>query len=161
MAMNLVGIGYDVHELVEGRKLILGGVEIPHGQGLKGHSDADVLMHAICDAVLGALGEADIGHFFPTTDARWRDAPSKIFLQEAARQVAFKQGKIVNVDDTMIAQQPKMAPHIHGMKVNIAAALGLSVDRVGVKATTNETLGFIGRGEGIAAMAVASVQLPG
>src|SRR5262245_37505775 len=159
--MNLVGIGYDVHRLVEGRKLVLGGVEIPHGKGLEGHSDADVLMHAICDAVLGALGEPDIGHFFPNTDERWRNAPSKVFLQEAARQAAFRSGSIVNVDATLIAQEPKVAPHVHAMKVNVAAALGLNIARVGIKATTNEHLGFVGRGEGIAAMAVASVQIAG
>jgi 2-C-methyl-D-erythritol 2,4-cyclodiphosphate synthase len=155
-----VGIGYDVHQLVAGRKLILGGVEIPHTKGLDGHSDADALMHAICDAVLGALGEEDIGHFFPNTDPRWKGAPSKVFLQEAARQVAFKQGKIVNVDATVIAQAPKIYPFIRDMKICIAEALGLSVEQVGVKATTNETMGFVGREEGIAAMAVASVDLP-
>ena len=155
-----VGIGYDVHALVEGRKLILGGVDIPHPKGLDGHSDADVLMHAICDAVLGALGEADIGHFFPNTDPRWRGAPSKLFLKEAAQHVNFHEGKIVNVDATIVAQQPKLFPHISEMKVNIAEALGLSLRQVGIKATTNELLGFIGREEGIAAMAVASVDLP-
>ena len=158
--MNHVGIGYDVHQLVEGRKLVLGGVEIPHSKGLDGHSDADALMHAICDAVLGALGEADIGHFFPNTDPRWSGAPSRVFLQEAARQVVFREGRIVNIDATLIAQQQKIAPHIQAMKVNIASALGLNVNRVGIKATTNEHLGFIGREEGIAAMAVASVELP-
>ena len=157
--MNHVGIGYDVHQLVEGRKLVLGGVEIPHEKGLDGHSDADVLMHAICDAVLGALGEGDIGHFFPNTDPRWKGAPSKVFLQEAARQVAFREGKIVNVDATLIAQRPKIAPHIHEMKIKVAEALGLNINRVGIKATTNELLGFLGREEGIAAMAVASVEL--
>ena len=158
--MNHVGIGYDVHQLVENRKLFLGGVEIPHSKGLDGHSDADVLMHAICDAVLGALGEGDIGHFFPNTDPRWKGAPSRVFLQEAARQVGFREGKIVNIDATLIAQRPMIAPHIHEMKVNVAAALGLNINRVGIKATTNEHLGFIGREEGIAAMAVASVELP-
>ncbi len=155
-----VGIGYDVHPLVAGRRLILGGVEIPHSKGLEGHSDADVLMHAICDAVLGAIGEGDIGHFFPNTDPRWRGAPSKIFLEEAARQVGFRQAKIVNIDATMIAQEPKLMPHAQDMKMNIAQALGINPARVGIKATTNEHLGFIGRGEGIAAMAVASVDLP-
>ncbi len=155
-----VGIGYDVHALVEGRKLTLGGTEIPHPKGLEGHSDADVLMHAICDAVLGALGEGDIGHFFPNTDPRWRNAASKIFLQEAARQVTFHEGQIVNLDATIIAQQPKLAPHIHAMKLNIASALGINPKRIGIKATTNEQLGFLGREEGIAAMAVASVDLP-
>ena len=155
-----VGIGYDVHALVEGRKLVLGGVEIAHTKGLEGHSDADVLMHAICDSLLGALGESDIGHFFPNTDPRWRGAPSRVFLREAARLVALRQGKIVNVDATVIAQAPKMAPHIHEMKIKIAEALEVNVQRVGIKATTNEHLGFIGREEGIAAMAVAGVDLP-
>ena len=155
-----VGIGYDVHALITGRKLILGGVEIPHTKGLEGHSDADALMHAICDAVLGALGEADIGHFFPNTDPRWRGASSQVFLKEAARQVAASRGKIVNIDATVIAQQPKLSPYLAGMKTNIAAALGVESKWIGIKATTNEHLGFIGREEGIAAMAVASVDLP-
>jgi 2-C-methyl-D-erythritol 2,4-cyclodiphosphate synthase len=154
-----VGIGYDVHALVEGRKLILGGVEIPHTKGLEGHSDADVLMHAICDAVLGALGEVDIGHLFPNTDPRWRGASSKIFLQEAARLAALRQCKLVNIDATVIAQAPKIVPHIQKMKNNIAEALGISFQQVGIKATTNEHLGFLGREEGIAAMAVASLDL--
>jgi 2-C-methyl-D-erythritol 2,4-cyclodiphosphate synthase len=158
--MNHVGIGYDVHPLVAGRKLILGGVEIPHPKGLDGHSDADVLMHAICDAVLGALGEGDIGTFFPNTDPRWRGAASKVFLEEAARQVAFHNGTIVNIDATVMAEQPKISPHVSNMKTQIAAALKINVQRVGIKATTNEHLGFIGRGEGVAAMAVASVELP-
>jgi 2-C-methyl-D-erythritol 2,4-cyclodiphosphate synthase len=156
-----VGIGYDVHGLVQGRKLILGGVEIPHTKGLDGHSDADVLMHAICDALLGAIGEVDIGHFFPNTDPRWKGVASRIFLEEAARQVARLQGKIVNVDATLVAQQPKLFPFIASMKTNIAGALGLPTRQVGIKATTNEHLGFIGREEGIAAMAVAAVDLPG
>jgi 2-C-methyl-D-erythritol 2,4-cyclodiphosphate synthase len=155
-----VGIGYDVHALVAGRKLILGGVEIPHPKGLDGHSDADVLMHAICDALLGALGEEDIGHFFPNTEPRWKGAPSRVFLEEAARQIARRKGDIVNVDATIIAQQPKVYPHIAEMKTRIAAALGVSERQIGVKATTNEGMGFIGREEGIAAMAVASVELP-
>ncbi len=155
-----VGIGYDVHALVAGRKLVLGGVEIPHSKGLDGHSDADALMHAACDALLGALGEADIGHFFPNTDSRWRNAPSRVFLEEAARHVARRGGKIVNVDATVIAQQPKLQPHMAEMQRRIAAALGVDAKQIGVKATTNEHLGFIGREEGIAAMAVASVDLP-
>jgi 2-C-methyl-D-erythritol 2,4-cyclodiphosphate synthase len=158
--MTHVGIGYDVHQLVAGRKLVLGGVEIPHPKGLDGHSDADALMHAICDAVLGALGEEDIGHFFPNTDPRWKGVPSKIFLAEAAKQVAKRGGKIVNVDATLIAQAPKIYPHIVDMKKHIAAALGVTEKQIGVKATTNETMGFIGREEGIAAMAVASIHLP-
>ena len=158
--MTHVGIGYDVHQLVAGRELVLGGVVIPHPKGLDGHSDADALMHAICDAVLGALGEEDIGHLFPNTDSRWKDAPSKIFLEEAAHLVSLQQGKIVNIDATVIAQAPKIYPHIAAMKKNIADALGLREVQVGVKATTNECLGFIGREEGIAAMAVASIHLP-
>ena len=158
--MTHVGIGYDVHQLVAGRKLILGGVEIPHLKGLEGHSDADVVMHAVCDAVLGALGKADIGTFFPNSDPRWRNAASKIFLEEAARQVQFEKGKLVNVDVTISAQEPKIMPHAGKMKRNIADALGIQEKKVGIKATTNEHLGFIGRGEGIAAMAVASIHLP-
>ncbi|HPC59641.1 MAG TPA: 2-C-methyl-D-erythritol 2,4-cyclodiphosphate synthase [Verrucomicrobiota bacterium] len=155
-----VGIGYDVHALATGRRLVLGGVEIPHPKGLEGHSDADALLHAICDAVLGALGEADIGHFFPNTDPRWKGAPSRIFLEEAARQVQSRGGRIVNVDATVLAEAPRIYPHITQMKANVAAALQVSIRQVGIKATTNESLGFIGRQEGIAAMAVAAVDLP-
>jgi 2-C-methyl-D-erythritol 2,4-cyclodiphosphate synthase len=155
-----VGIGYDVHRLVPGRKLVLGGVEIPFEKGLDGHSDADVLMHAVCDAVLGAMGLRDIGTFFPNTDPRWKDAPSRRFLHEAAQQVKFKEGRIVNIDATVIAEQPKIGPYVEKMREHIAAALGINIQKVGVKATTNERLGFIGREEGIAAMAVASVDLP-
>jgi 2-C-methyl-D-erythritol 2,4-cyclodiphosphate synthase len=158
--MTHVGIGYDVHQLLPGRKLILGGVQIEHVKGLDGHSDADVLMHAICDAILGALGLGDIGHFFPNTDPRWRGAASKVFLHEAALQVKFLGGSIVNIDSTLIAQAPKIAPHIEGMKRNIADALSVNIKKVGIKATTNEQMGFIGREEGIAAMAVASIELP-
>jgi len=155
-----VGIGYDVHQLVEGRQLILGGVDIPHTKGLDGHSDADALMHAITDAVLGAIGEGDIGQFFPNTDPRWKGAPSRIFLEEAARQVTLRKGRLVNVDASLIAQAPKLMPHVQAMKANIAAALGLDPRKVGIKATTNEKMGFVGREEGIAAMAVANVDLP-
>ena len=155
-----VGIGYDVHRLVSGGKVILGGVEIPFEKGLLGHSDAYVLINAICDAVLGAIGLKDIGSFFPNTDPRWKGAPSKLFLHEAAQQVKFKEGRIINIDATVIAQQPKVGPHVDKMKEHIATALDISFDRVSVKATTNEHLGFIGREEGIAAMAVASILLP-
>ena len=155
-----VGIGYDVHQLVAGRKCVLGGVEIPHPKGLDGHSDADALMHAICDAVLGALGEEDIGHFFPNTDPRWRGVPSRVFLEEAARQVLRRNGRIVNIDATVIAQAPKIYPHLAEMKKCIAGALGTREAQIGIKATTNELMGFIGREEGIAAMAVASIDLP-
>jgi len=156
--MVRVGIGYDVHALVAGRKLVLGGVEIPHDKGLEGHSDADVLMHAICDAILGALGLADIGHFFPNTDPMWKGAPSKVFLQEAARRMRLIGGTLVNVDSTVIAQAPKIFPHLEKMKSNIAEALGVNFQTIGIKATTSEHLGFIGREEGIAAMAVASIE---
>ena len=134
---------------------------IEHDAGLDGHSDADVLMHAICDAVLGAIGEGDIGSFFPPSDPQWKNAPSKIFLEEAARQIAKRNGQLINVDAMLIAEAPRIAPHIPAMKENIATALGITADAVGVKATTNETMGFVGRGEGMAAHAVASVELPG
>ena len=155
-----VGIGYDIHPLVSGRKLVLGGVHIAHAKGLEGHSDADVLMHAICDAVLGALGQEDIGHFFPNTDPRWKNSPSKVFLEEAARQIAFQEGRLINVDATILAEEPRIYPHVQAMKENIAAALNVNIRRIGLKATTNERLGSLGRGEGIAAMAVASIDLP-
>src|SRR5688572_4052967 len=158
--MNRVGIGYDVHQLVTGRKLVLGGVELVHTKGLEGHSDADVLMHAICDAVLGAIGLGDIGTFFPNTDPKWRGVASRVFLEEAARQVELRQGRIINIDATIMAQAPKISPHVAAMKANIAKALNILEERVGIKATTNEHLGFIGREEGMAAMAVASIDLP-
>ena len=154
------GIGYDVHRLLEGRPLWLGGVEIEHDMGLDGHSDADVLMHAICDAVLGALGQGDIGSFFPPSEPQWKDAPSRIFLEKAAELVAEADGKIVNIDATLIAEAPKILPHVPAMKVAVAQALYISPNQVGIKATTNELLGFLGRGEGMAAMAVAGVNLP-
>lgn len=152
-----VGIGYDVHALVAGRKLVLGGVEIPHEKGLDGHSDADALIHAICDAVLGALGEPDIGTYFPNTDPRWLGAASRTFLEQVAQLVARRRGRIVNVDATVIAQEPKLMSHVPNMKASIAGALGIQASQVGIKATTNEGMGFIGRQEGIAAMAVAAV----
>ena len=158
--MNRVGLGYDVHQLKEGRPLILGGVEIPHETGLDGHSDADVIMHAICDAILGALGEGDIGSFFPPSDPQWKDASSKIFLEEAAKQIKKQNGRLINIDAMLIAEAPKIAPHIPTMKNNIAGALGVNPKDIGIKATTNETMGFVGRGEGMAAHAVASVEIP-
>ena len=154
------GIGYDVHRLVEGRPLWLGGVEFEHDHGLDGHSDADVLMHAICDAGRGASGEGDIGSYFPPSDPQWKDAPSRIFLAEAAALVSKGGGKIVNIDATLIAEAPKILPHVPAMKVAVAQALYISPDQVGIKATTNELLGFLGRGEGMAAMAVAAVNMP-
>jgi 2-C-methyl-D-erythritol 2,4-cyclodiphosphate synthase len=158
--MTFVGIGYDVHRLMHERKLILGGVTIPHPTGLDGHSDADVLMHAVCDAVLGALGQGDIGTFFPNSDPRWKGAPSKVFLQEAARQVKLQGGRIINIDATLIAQAPKVMPHAEAMKRNMGEALGIDFHRIGIKATTNEGMGFVGREEGIAAFAVACVDRP-
>ena len=158
--MHLTGIGYDVHRFIEGRPLILGGVEIPHSHGLDGHSDADVLVHAIADAVLGAIGERDIGFHFPNTDPSIRGISSLEILRKAAALVVENGGHLVNIDATLIAEAPKIGPHIGMMRDRLAAALGLPVARVGVKATTNECMGFIGRGEGIAAMAVASVELP-
>ncbi len=152
-----VGIGYDVHQLVTGRPLIIGGVEIPHTHGLDGHSDADVLSHAIADAVLGALGEPDIGHFFPPTDQSIKGISSLDILKKI-RSVADEKGfAICNVDSTLIAEAPKILPHAAEMKRNIAGALAIGVEQVGIKATTNETMGFAGREEGMAAHAVAAV----
>ena len=158
--MNLTGIGYDVHRFAENRALILGGVEIPHTHGLDGHSDADVLVHAIADAVLGAIGERDIGHHFPNSDESIRGISSIEILRKAGALVGERGGRVINIDATLIAEAPKIGPHVAQMRENLAAALGIPVARVGVKATTNERMGFLGRGEGIAAMAVASVLLP-
>ena len=159
--MNLVGTGYDVHRFAEGRKLILGGVEIPHTHGLDGHSDADVLCHAIADAILGAIGERDIGHHFPNNDPTIRGISSLEIVRKAASLVAAAGGKLNNIDSCLIAEAPKISPHISAMKANLARVLGLDERRVGIKATTNERMGFLGRGEGMAATAVASVEMPG
>ncbi|HUE11714.1 MAG TPA: 2-C-methyl-D-erythritol 2,4-cyclodiphosphate synthase [Steroidobacteraceae bacterium] len=156
--MTLLGIGYDVHRLVRGRKLILGGVDIPHDTGLDGHSDADALCHAIADAALGAIGERDIGFHFPNSDESIRGISSIEILRRVALILAAQHARVLNVDSTIIAEAPKMAPHIAAMRENIAAALGLPARRVGVKATTNEMLGFAGRGEGIAALAITNVE---
>ena len=158
--MNRVGIGYDVHRLVEGRPLILGGVEIPHTHGLDGHSDADVLSHAIADALLGAAGERDIGHHFPNTDESIRGISSLEILRRVASVVSDKGSGIINVDVTLVSEAPKIAPHLDAMRARIAEALGIAPERVGVKATTNEGMGFLGRREGIAAMAIASISEP-
>ena len=155
--MTRTGIGYDVHPYAEGRAFILGGVEIPHHQGLMGHSDADVLSHAIADAILGALGEPDIGHWFPPSDQSIAGISSLKILEKVASVAAAKGATIENVDSTVIAEAPKVNPHRDAMKAKIAAALSISIDRVGIKATTNERLGFVGREEGVAAMAVACV----
>jgi len=158
--MNRVGIGYDVHPFEEGRPLVLGGVTIPHARGLKGHSDADVLCHAIADAVLGAMGLPDIGYYFPPSDASIEGICSLKILEKCAALAAEKGGIIENVDSTLIAEAPRVMKHAPAMKENIGAALGITADQVGVKATTNERMGFVGREEGIAAMAVASVRFP-
>jgi len=157
--MTLSGIGYDVHRFASNRPLIVGGVEIPYHLGLEGHSDADVLSHAIADAVLGAVGERDIGYHFPNSDESIRGISSLEILRKAATIVRERGGTLNNVDATLIAQAPKIGPHVAQMRTNIANVLGLDPRRVGVKATTNEEMGFIGRGEGIAALAVASVNL--
>ena len=153
-----IGHGYDVHKLVEGRKLILGGVEIPHALGLLGHSDADVLLHAVSDALLGAAGLGDIGVHFPDTDPQYKGADSRVLLQIVGQKVAEKGYRISNIDVTMIAQKPKLKPHIPQMKQNIADTLGLESDRVNVKATTEEHLGFTGREEGLSCHAVCLLE---
>jgi len=153
-----IGHGYDVHRLVAGRKLILGGVDIPFETGLLGHSDADVLLHAISDAILGAIGEGDIGRHFPDTDPAFKGASSLLLLGEVMALADRKGYRIGNVDATIVAQRPKLAPYIVRMKENIAAVLGCDASRVNVKATTTEELGFAGRQEGIAAYSVALLE---
>jgi 2-C-methyl-D-erythritol 2,4-cyclodiphosphate synthase len=150
-----IGQGFDAHALVAGRRLVIGGVEIPYEKGLAGHSDADVLIHAVCDALLGAAGLGDIGAHFPDTDARFKDIDSRKLLREVARLLAGHRLSVVNVDATVIAQAPRIAPYITQMRNNIAADLGVPAADVNVKAKTTEKLGFVGRGEGIAAEAVA------
>jgi len=161
--MNLVGIGYDIHAFApesSGRRLVLGGVEIPNSPGLDGHSDADVLCHAIADAILGAVGDNDIGHHFPNTDESIRGISSLEIVRKSVAIVAAQGGRIVNIDSSLIAEVPKIGPHLDAMRQCLAEAIGIAPRRVGIKATTNERLGSIGRREGIAAMAVASVELP-
>jgi len=155
-AMHIrIGQGFDVHAFAAGRKLILGGVEIDHEKGLLGHSDADVLTHAVCDALLGAAALGDIGHLFPDTDARFAGADSLDLLAEVMSQVRQAGFSVGNIDVTVIAQQPRLAPHIPKMREKLAAAMQVDVAQIGIKATTSEHLGFTGRSEGIAAMAVA------
>lgn len=156
--MYRIGHGYDVHRLVTGRKLILGGVDVPYERGLLGHSDADVLLHALSDAILGAIGEGDIGRHFPDTDPAYKGADSIKLLEHVMALADGKGYRIGNVDATVVAQRPKLAPFILQMKGNIARALSTEEDRVNVKATTTEELGFAGRGEGIAAYAVALLE---
>jgi len=154
MTIFRVGQGFDVHALVAGRRLVVGGVEIPHDKGLLGHSDADVLLHAICDALLGAAALGDIGRHFPDSDARYKDADSRALLRHVAQLVRESGYAVANVDATIIAQAPRMAPHIPRMVAHIAADIGVDERSVNVKATTTESLGFTGRGEGIAAQAI-------
>ena len=153
-----IGQGFDVHQLVAGRRLVMGGVEIPHDKGLLGHSDADVLLHAICDALLGAAALGDIGRHFPDTDARYRGIDSRELLRHVGKLLVDRGHRVVNVDATIIAQAPRMAPHIPAMVANIAADLGVAAGGVNVKATTTEKLGFAGRGEGIAAQAICLIE---
>ncbi len=156
--MTRVGIGYDVHQFAENRPLILGGVEIPHTHGLQGHSDADVLSHAIADAILGALGLPDIGHYFPPDDASIEGISSLAILARCRELACEKNAIIGNIDSTLIAEAPKVLPFREAMQEQLASALGLAPTQVGIKATTNERMGFVGRGEGVAAMAVAAVE---
>jgi 2-C-methyl-D-erythritol 2,4-cyclodiphosphate synthase len=153
-----IGHGYDVHRLVEGRKLILGGVDIPHDKGLLGHSDADVLLHAIADAILGAIAEGDIGKHFPDTDPRYKGADSLKLLAHVMALADARGYRLGNLDATIVAQRPKLAPHIPAMRINIATVLAAAPDRINVKATTTEELGFAGRGEGIAAYGVVLLE---
>jgi 2-C-methyl-D-erythritol 2,4-cyclodiphosphate synthase len=155
-----IGHGFDVHPLVAGRRCVIGGVEIPYERGLAGHSDADVLLHAICDALLGAAALGDIGRHFPNTDPRYRDIDSRRLLSQVAGLLKAQGYVVVNVDATVIAEAPRLAPHVSAMCANIAADLGVPVDCVNVKATTSEQLGFTGRGEGIAAEAVCLIGCP-
>lgn len=153
-----IGEGYDVHRLTDGRRLILGGVDIPYEKGLDGHSDADVLVHAIADALLGAAALGDIGKLFPDNDPKYLGVDSLVLLSEVVKRVGERGYSIVNVDSTVIAQAPKLAPYIDRMRANLAASMGIPVDLVSVKATTEEHLGFTGRGEGIAAKAVCLIE---
>lgn len=153
-----IGHGYDAHRLTEGRALVLGGVTVPYEKGLDGHSDADVLLHAVMDALLGAAALGDIGGLFPDTDEAFRDASSATLLREVGRRLAAAGYGVVNIDATVLAQRPKLAPYRERMRGNIASALGLDVSRVSVKATTEEGLGFTGRGEGMAAHAIVMLE---
>jgi 2-C-methyl-D-erythritol 2,4-cyclodiphosphate synthase len=155
---TLVGIGYDSHRLAAGRKLVIGGVEIEHEQGLEGHSDADVLAHAVIDALLGAAGLGDIGEHFPDTDERWRDADSIALLAHVVSMIRDTGHQIVNVDCTLVMERPKLGGHKVAIRDSLAATLGLDARRVNVKASTGEGIGFVGRGEGVAALAVAGLQ---
>ena len=156
--MTLTGIGFDSHRLAAGRRLLIGGVEIPSERGLEGHSDADVLAHALTDALLGAAGLGDIGEHFPDSDERWRDADSIVLLEAVVAMVAEQGLAPVNVDCTVIMEAPKLAPHRKAIRERLALALALAPERVNVKASTGERMGFVGRGEGVAALALASLE---
>jgi 2-C-methyl-D-erythritol 2,4-cyclodiphosphate synthase len=159
--MTLTGIGYDSHRLLEGRRLVIGGVEIPSARGLDGHSDADVLAHAVIDALLGAAGLGDIGEHFPDSDERFRGADSMRLMREVSAMIAAAGLEVVNVDCTVIMQEPKLAPHRQAIRENLATVLGIELQRANVKASTGERIGFVGRGEGVAALAVATLRSAG
>ena len=156
--MYRIGNGYDGRRLVKGRKLILGGVDIPHSLGLDGHSDADVLCHALCDSLLGASGAGDLGKYFPDTDNKWKGVSSLVLLEKSGELVTERGYEIANIDTTIVAQQPKLGPHIESMTINISETLKIDPTQINIKATTTERLGFTGREEGIAAYAVALLQ---
>jgi 2-C-methyl-D-erythritol 2,4-cyclodiphosphate synthase len=155
-----IGTGFDVHAMAEGRKMIICGVDVPHELGLAGHSDADVGIHALCDAIYGALAEGDIGRHFPPSENTWKDADSARFLRHAAERIKARGGRLANADITIICERPKITPHAPAMRARLAALLDVPVGRISVKATTTEKLGFTGRGEGIAAQAVVIVLVP-
>jgi len=152
------GFGYDVHKFAVGRKLILGGVEIKHTKGLMGHSDADVLLHSICDALLGAAGLSDIGHYFPNTDSKWKNISSLILLQESHKLLKKKKFRIVNIDSTVLLEEPKLSPYIDRMKNNICSTLKIRQSQLSIKSTTSEGLGFIGRKQGCSAYTICSIK---
>lgn len=156
--MIRIGVGYDVHRLVEGTRCILGGVEIPNDKGLEGYSDADVLLHAVCDALLGAAGEGDLGRHFPEGDPKWKGISSLRLLEEVGDLLSKKRYTIRNIDTVIIAERPRISPFVEQMKINISRSLAIQPDDVNIKATTNEKIGFIGRGEGIAAQAVCVIE---
>lgn len=156
--MVKIGIGYDIHPFARGRKLILGGIEIPHNRGLRGHSDADVLLHAICDAILGSISAGDIGYHFPNTDARFKGISSLVLADEVRKILLSKKGKIINIDSTIVAEIPRISPFIAKMQTQIANVFRLNPGQISIKATTNEGIGAIGRGEGMACIAAVSIE---
>ncbi len=159
--MHRIGFGFDAHRFEEGRKLIIGGVEIPHAEGLSGHSDADVLTHAICDALLGALGLGDIGSHFPDSDPKWKDVSSLTLLEETLAKMNDAKYDIQNIDSTVVCEKPRISPHIRAIKEKLSAITGLEPGSLGIKATTTDGMGFTGRGEGIAAYAVVIIKSSG